>query len=101
MQAMTDTTATITTLPLNPTTTEPARRRRRAFVRHDLDVVLPTLAHRVLSAEFASQDGIARAFNVDKATVSRWKRLALGRGLINPQDWQRGLLAAQMREVAA
>jgi hypothetical protein len=51
----------------------------------------------VLRAEFASQDDVARAYGVDKCTVSRWKYEAHSRGLIDPTDWRRGLLFAKLR----
>lgn len=40
------------------------------------------MINRVRAGEFATQDEIARAYGVNKATISRWKTKAVGAGMI-------------------
>jgi hypothetical protein len=73
---------------------------RRTFKRHDLDALLPVVVQRVHAAEFVSQPDIARAYRVYKSTVTRWKQLALSRGLTNNHDWSMGLLLGRMNKTS-
>ena len=74
----------------------------RSFKRHDLAAVLPELARRVRTSEFASLEEVATSYRVDKATACRWKSRAVTLGLIEERTWRLALLRAQMRrEMAA
>jgi hypothetical protein len=74
---------------------------RRTFTRHDLDDLLPAVVQRVHAAEFASQPDIARAYGVYKSTVTRWKQIALTKGLTNTRAWSAGLLLGRMNKTLA
>lgn len=74
----------------------------RTFTRHDLKAILPAVVRRIHAAEFSSQSDMARAYGVDKATTTRWKRIAFAMGLTDDRAWRCGLLLGRMnKELAA
>jgi hypothetical protein len=74
----------------------------RAFVRYDLDKFLPHVARRVLAAEFTSQSDMARAYGINKATTTKWKKRAVRMGLTDARCWDRGLTLGRLaHELAA
>ena len=73
----------------------------RAFKRHDLHAVLPAVCRRVHAAEFTSQTDMAKAYGIDKATATRWKKRALSMGLTDHRAWRCGLLLGHMNRALA
>lgn len=69
----------------------------RTFRRHhDLDALLPMVAHSVSSGIYASQNELARALSVDRATAHRWRKRAVAMGLIDERSWDGGFLRGRL-----